>query len=414
MTTMPVNQGFYVTSGFGARWGTTHWGTDYGRDGGSGGHPIFAVKDGTVVRVGPASGFGQWIGVDHPASNGGGETIYGHIIPEVRLGQVVAEGQRIGRINPDSNTNGGVAPHLHLEWHRYTWVPPGPNRLNPETMLKGAKWPGEKPAPTPSNGVNLSNYFDVDWAPRFNFGGPRSTSGIQRVVVHTTENTAGTPAENVANYQINSQSGSYHVLVDTTGKRLRENTDDWITWSVGNNAGNVQGLNISFVAQAAWSRAAWLAQERMLRQGATVVAHWCKTYNIPVKKVTTERGICGHGDLRVFGGTDHTDPGGNFPWDVFIRYVNEAISGTNQGGFLMALSDAEQRELLAKTRDNHRELTQLYPSRSAYRKNDEPVDTLAGYILNIDGRIHENWVLTQAKESGMKVVDFVKKLWGGK
>lgn len=65
-------------------------------------------------------------------------------------------------------------------------------------------------------------------------------------------------------------------------------------------------------------------------------------------------------------------------------------------------------------RDVHRELTQPYPSRSAYRKNDEPVDTLAGYILNIDGRIHENWVLTQAKESGMKVVDFVKKLWGGK
>ena len=330
MVTMPVNKGFYVTSGFGARWGTTHWGTDFGRDGGSGGHPIFAVKDGTVVRVGPASGFGQWIGVDHPASNGGGETIYGHIIPEVRSGQSVKEGQRIGRINPDSNTNGGVAPHLHLEWHRYTWVPPGPNRLNPETMLKGAKWPGEKPAPAPSNGVNLSNYFDVDWAPRFNFGGPRSLSGIQRVVVHTTENTAGTPAENVANYQINSQSGSYHVLVDTTGKRLRENTDDWVTWSVGNNAGNVQGLNISFVAQAAWSRATWLSHEKMLRQGATVVAYWCKKYNIPVQKVGTARGICGHGDLRYFGGTDHTDPGGNFPWDVFTRYVNEAISGTNK------------------------------------------------------------------------------------
>lgn len=69
----------------------------------------------------------------------------------------------------------------------------------------------------------------------------------------------------------------------------------------------------------------------------------------------------------------------------------------------------EQDKML---RDVHRELTQPYPSRSAYRKNDEPVDTLAGYILNIDGRIHENWVLTQAKEAGMKVTDFVKKLWG--
>ena len=128
MVTMPVERGFYVTSGFGPRWGTHHWGTDFGAPGGSGGRPVYAVKDGTVARSGPASGFGQWVGIDHPATNGGGETIYGHIIPEVKVGQKVREGQRIGRINPNRATNGGVDPHLHLEWHRYTWVPPGPDR----------------------------------------------------------------------------------------------------------------------------------------------------------------------------------------------------------------------------------------------------------------------------------------------
>ena len=75
MVTMPVEKGFVVTSGFGPRWGTTHWGTDFGRDGGCGGAPVYAVKDGTVTRAGPASGFGQWVTVDHPASNGGGETV---------------------------------------------------------------------------------------------------------------------------------------------------------------------------------------------------------------------------------------------------------------------------------------------------------------------------------------------------
>ena len=114
MPTMPVNEGFYVTSGFGPRWGSIHYGVDFGRNGGSGGHPVFAVKDGTVTAAGPASGFGQWVTVDHPASNGGGLTVYGHVIPEVRAGQSVREGQRIARINPDSRTNGGVAPHLHL------------------------------------------------------------------------------------------------------------------------------------------------------------------------------------------------------------------------------------------------------------------------------------------------------------
>lgn len=148
MVTMPVEKDFYVTSGFGPRGTEHHWGTDFGAPGGSGGRPIYAVKDGTVARVGPATGFGQWIGIDHPATNGGGETIYGHIIPEVKTGQQVKEGQRIGHINPNRATNGGVDPHLHLEWHRYTWTPPGPDRLDPMTKLAGAHWPGDTPKET--------------------------------------------------------------------------------------------------------------------------------------------------------------------------------------------------------------------------------------------------------------------------
>lgn len=166
MTTMPVDKGFYITSGFGPRSGGYHWGTDFGRGGGSGGHPVYAVKSGTVTRAGAASGFGRWVTIDHPASNGGGETVYGHIIPEVTAGQSVREGQRIGRIDPNSNTNGGVAAHLHVEWHKFSWSPPGPNRLNPEIMLKGAKWPGDAaPAPKPTAkgeifGVDVSEHQD--------------------------------------------------------------------------------------------------------------------------------------------------------------------------------------------------------------------------------------------------------------
>ncbi|APQ42527.1 putative lysin [Corynebacterium phage phi16] len=165
MATMPVKKGFYVTSGFGPRWGTTHYGTDFGVDGGSGGHPIFAIKSGTVTASGPASGFGQWINVDHPASDGGGLSVYGHIIPEVRVGDQVVEGQRIGRINPDQNTNGGVAPHLHLEFHRSVWSPPGGDRLDPmKTVLAGADWPGDAPSNSsakPETG-KVKNIFGVD------------------------------------------------------------------------------------------------------------------------------------------------------------------------------------------------------------------------------------------------------------
>ena len=158
MTTMPVPKGFVVTSPFGARAGGYHWGTDFGKEGGSGGQPIYAVRDGLITRAGAASGFGQWITLDVDAQHGGGLYVYGHIIPEVTVGQRVIEGQRIGYINPDSSTNGGVAPHLHFEHHRYVWSQPGPDRLDPmQNVLAGAKWVGDS-----TKEENMGTIFGVD------------------------------------------------------------------------------------------------------------------------------------------------------------------------------------------------------------------------------------------------------------
>lgn len=153
----PVARDFHMTSGFGARWGTTHWGIDFGRNGGSGGFPVFSAQGGTVVMVGPASGFGQWVVVDHPTADGSGTTVYGHVIPEVAHGQRVEAGQRIARIHPTKGPgNGNVDPHLHFEVHRFVWSPPGPNRLDPGPWLAGARYPGEAPpAPRPDDSAAM-------------------------------------------------------------------------------------------------------------------------------------------------------------------------------------------------------------------------------------------------------------------
>ena len=195
MTTMPVPRGFYVTSKFGPRAGGYHWGTDFGRGGGSGGHPVYAMRAGTVQYAGPASGFGRWVTIDHPASVGGGYTVYGHVVPEVRPGQWVEEGQRIAHIDPNSATNGGVAPHAHVEVHRYVWSQPGPDRLNPETWLQGARWPGEakpgaapKPKPAPKKGSE-DVIFGLDvssWQDGLYLGG---IDGIDFVIARTTDGT---------------------------------------------------------------------------------------------------------------------------------------------------------------------------------------------------------------------------------
>ena len=76
----------------------------------------------------------------------------------------------------------------------------------------------------------------------------------------------------------------------------------------------------------------------------------------------------------------------------------------------MGFNDEDRRML----REVHRELTQRLPSRSAYRTTDEPIDTLAGYALNTDARIHEDWVHARADEAGMDPAEWAAKNLGGK
>lgn len=174
----------------------------------------------------------------------------------------------------------------------------------------------------------------LDWSARFGFGSPRPVDLIRNIFIHTTENAFGTPAENVANYQLRTETGSYHYLVDNA-KLIRENTDDWLTWSTGNK-GNDIGLHISFVAYAHYTRAQWLEQRRMLDRGAWQVARWCRTHKIPPVFVDRhgllrgERGISTHDAARVWGGTDHTDPGAGFPMDVFISLVKKHLAAADQ------------------------------------------------------------------------------------
>lgn len=198
--------------------------------------------------------------------------------------------------------------------------------------LNRAKDLGDKILPNGEGkgGEPVANWWTKDLSQKFWEHGAHSKSVV---VLHTTENDSDTPAENVANYQLDSKTGSYHALVDDMGAILRCNTNEQMTWSCGNYGNNV-GLNLSFVSRAAWSRAEWLKHRTMLKNGAKVVAEWCEEENIPKKSITPEalkggtKGITDHNGTRIaWGGTTHTDVGEGFPWDVFVKYVNEANTG---------------------------------------------------------------------------------------
>lgn len=235
----------------------------------------------------------------------------------------------------------------------------------------------------------------LDWSQRFGFGAPRPTSKIRNIFIHTTENSFATPAENVASYQIRSQSGSYHQLVDRS-KVLIENTDDWLTWSTGNQ-GNDVGLHLSFVAYSASTREDWLAEERnhgTITRAARQVAAWSNKHNIPLVHIdgsgllAGRRGVSTHDAARVWGGTDHTDPGKNFPMDVLLATAeklktNPAQSAPKKEDDMFTNEDRKKLDRI------YFELTHQFESRVDLDAGKKVPfkDTAIGYALEADKKL---------------------------
>lgn len=76
------------------------------------GTPIHAASDGTIEKVGPYAGYGNYVRIDH---GDGLATAYGHLsrfAPGIRPGVHVAQGQLVAF---SGNTGRSTGPHLHFE-----------------------------------------------------------------------------------------------------------------------------------------------------------------------------------------------------------------------------------------------------------------------------------------------------------
>lgn len=114
-----------VTSGYGARWGTSHDGLDIANTIGT---PVISTTDGVVIESGPANGFGLWIRVRQDDGTIG---IYGHINETlVAAGQQVSAGEQIATVG---NRGYSTGPHLHYE----VWAEDG-------TKLDPVQWLGNR------------------------------------------------------------------------------------------------------------------------------------------------------------------------------------------------------------------------------------------------------------------------------
>ena len=137
----PMKEGTHeVSSGYRSPDRPDHRGTDMAAPVGT---PIYAFADGVVTESGPASGFGNWVVIDHQGE-GDDEmfsTVYGHMPADeikVKAGDPVKAGQHIAGVGNQGESSG---PHLHFEvWPggRY-----GGQDTNPDPWIDKATNPGD-------------------------------------------------------------------------------------------------------------------------------------------------------------------------------------------------------------------------------------------------------------------------------
>lgn len=165
----------------------------------------------------------------------------------------------------------------------------------------------------------------------------RNGRTVRLIAIHTAEGSR--TKESLFQYFNSTQAASSHVGIDAAGI-----SPDWVnpvymSWTLLN--GNPISVNAELCAFARWSRATWLSNQttdgcanprEIIRNAAKWAARMCREFRIPAVKLSPadvaagKSGICGHVDWTIgMRDGDHTDPGSNFPWDVFIADVKIAL-----------------------------------------------------------------------------------------
>lgn len=171
-------------------------------------------------------------------------------------------------------------------------------------------------------------------------GGPAYTPGRKDgppiwVVVHDMEYPEReTAAEWHAEYLARGAGGrsvSAHYGADNNSIIQSVRLGD-VAWTVGNRPGNYRGINWELAGYASQTREQWLDPfgRAMLGRVAEIMRRDMARFQIPARLLSDDQvraftpGVTSHWQLgRVFGGTDHWDPGRGFPWDHLIALLGD-------------------------------------------------------------------------------------------
>ena len=126
-----------------------------------------------------------------------------------------------------------------------------------------------------------------------------------------------------------------------------------------------------------------------MNEGADICAYWAKLYNFPIEKIDAaglragKRGFFGHADVSAaWREVDHTDPGANFPWDIFLQKVRARVHPKSTKQEVKPMPDPKLDSV-------HHELTHRFQSRykDAAGVQSSFRDTAIGYALENDAKL---------------------------
>lgn len=361
-------------SPYGPRPGGFHAGQDFPAADGT---PFYACAGGTVLYLGRATGYGQWIVIDHPAADGGGVSEYGHMwdarATGLRVGDRVEAGQLIGYVGNNGESTG---PHLHLSVMPYGYAPAA--KVDPLVWLVGADYPNEPPEGDPVDTLFADvSYFQApvdDSYPhailsfRSNDGTFRDANFGRNYRWCVRQVEAGRLACFIVYFywrpNWEQTVGIHREMVEAAGGPHPKMISMIDVESGGNPGGDQSaGINGSYYELAEWlgdprrvigyaNTADFNTMWRTRPDGLRVIgAGYGRNPNLPgqiAHQYTDGQGFGGGlpEGAPPFGNCDMNAANGMSPTDFAA-----ACGVGTQEEFMGALNDDEQRELLDKTRD---------------------------------------------------------------
>lgn len=303
--------------------------------------PVYAVQSGTVLFHGAAEGYGGpdpagWIVIDSEDGEGGGCLEYGHIVrlPHIAIGTKVKAGEQIAVVNPNSSTNGGTAPHLHLSDMPYGYDPSA--KQNPMARLADAREPagavaGLKKEEEPVGRPDFNEY--PMWSPNSQ---DRRGAKVDLFLLHTQEGAGN--ADSLARWLGNpANQVSYHYTVSQdpvdNGVTVVDVVDtDRASWSA--LSANNRSINLVFAGSTVnWSTAQWMKQSKALDAAAWLICQDAKKYGFPTTVIAPpytagRAGVSDHNYVtKVLKDGSHSDVGPNFPWPYLAGKIAEFSGG---------------------------------------------------------------------------------------